>query len=179
MRKLKLEELGRPSLEQFKHAPKRPIVLVLDSIRSGLNVGSIFRTADAFALREIHLCGITAKPPHREILKTAIGATDSIPWTYHHSIVDCIRLLKTQDFEVIGVEQTDQSVQLNDFQLIGENPVALVFGNEVGGIDEAVLPLLDYCIEVPQWGTKHSINVAVCAGIVIWHLIFSGTTRHL
>jgi len=170
MKKLRLEELNRYSLEEFKSLPKTPVVLVLDNIRSALNVGSVFRTADAFALAGIHLCGITAQPPHREILKTAIGATESVDWQYFPKTINSVNALKTRGFRIIGIEQTDESIPLQDFSPITPQPLALVFGNEVGGLSDDVLPLLDACIEIPQYGTKHSLNVAVAVGIVTWHL---------
>lgn len=177
MKKLKLEELGRYSVEEFREIPKTPMVVVLDNIRSALNVGSIFRTADAFALAGLHLCGITAQPPHREILKTAIGATASIEWKYFPKTADSIRELRQQGYRIIGIEQTDKSIPLNEFKP-PVHPIALVFGNEVGGLSDDVLPLLDDCIEIPQYGTKHSLNVAVCVGVVVWDLHSSLITHH-
>lgn len=168
MKKLQLEELNRYSVEEFKALPKKPIVVVLDNIRSALNVGSVFRTADAFALAGVHLCGITAQPPHREILKTAIGATESIEWKYFPKTADSIRELRQQGYRIVGIEQTDESIPLNEYKA-PQQPLALVFGNEVGGLSDDILPLLDDCIEIPQYGTKHSLNVAVCVGIVTWH----------
>lgn len=170
MRKLKLQELNRISADEFREQAKAPFYLVLDNIRSGLNVGSAFRTADAFALQSIYLCGITAQPPHREILKTAIGATESMEWTYFESTVDAINGLRQQGIKVIGVEQTDESQPLPNFPYDPALPYALVFGNEVRGISDEVLPLLDACIEVPQFGTKHSLNISVCLGLVVWDL---------
>ncbi|MBK8492324.1 MAG: RNA methyltransferase [Saprospirales bacterium] len=171
MKKRQLQELNRHSIEAFKNLPKTPLVLVLDNIRSALNVGSIFRTSDAFALAGIHLCGITAQPPHREILKTAIGATESVDWQYFPHTVDSLAQLRQKGYRLIGIEQTDASTLLQEFQLESSQPCALVFGNEVGGLADEVLPLLDGCIEIPQFGTKHSLNVAVCVGIVVWHLL--------
>lgn len=168
MKKLQLEELNRYSVEEFKRLPKTPIVIVLDNIRSALNVGSIFRTADAFALQGIHLCGITAQPPHREILKTAIGATESVDWQYFPNPADSLDQLRREGYRIIGIEQTDASTPLQLFQTSTDQPCALVFGNEVGGLSDAILPQLDACIEIPQFGTKHSLNVAVCVGIVVW-----------
>jgi len=170
MKKLQLEELNRHSVETFKSLPKTPLVLVLDNIRSGLNVGSAFRTADAFALAGVHLCGITAKPPHREILKTAIGATESVDWQYFEKTTDSIVQLKSNGYRIIGIEQADKSIPLQEYTWDGVTPLALVFGNEVGGLADEALPLLDDCLEIPQFGTKHSLNVAVCIGIVTWHL---------
>jgi len=170
MRKLKLEELGRISLKAFHELPKRPIVLVLDNIRSGLNVGSAFRTADAFALEEVVLCGITAKPPHREILKSAIGATDSVSWSYHEEVQDALVDLKQRGYLCIGVEQTSESIPLQEYDC-PDQPLALFFGNEVAGISDSIITSLHECIEVPQFGTKHSLNVSVCLGIVVWHVL--------
>ena len=169
MQKLKTEHLGRDTIDIFHAKEKTPIVLVLDNIRSGLNVGSIFRTADAFALEKIYLCGITVQPPHREILKTAIGATDSIAWKYFNDVKLCAGELNAKGYTLIGVEQTTHSQSLHQFEL-PELPIALFLGNEVHGISESILPLLDASLVIPQFGTKHSFNVSVCAGIVIWDL---------
>lgn len=170
MRKLKLQELNRLSVQDFKSIDKSPIVLVLDNIRSGLNVGSAFRTADGFALEKIYLCGITATPPHREILKTAIGATDSMNWEYVQSTETAIAQLQTENYHVVAVEQAEGSTSLPDFELPKDKKIALVFGNEVRGVSQAAMDLIDECIEVPQFGTKHSFNISVCAGIVIWEI---------
>lgn len=166
MRKLSLLELNRLDVETFKSLDKTPLVLVLDNIRSAHNVGAAFRTADGFALQGIHLCGITAQPPNREITKTAIGATESVAWTYHKDTLKAIQGLTNQRFQIIGVEQTSESVNLVDYKFDFSKPTALVFGNEVTGISEDVIPLLDAAIEIPQWGTKHSLNVSVCVGIL-------------
>ena len=171
MRKLKLEELGRLSPEEYREREKLPVVLVLDSVRSGLNVGSIFRTADAFGLEKLVLCGITAQPPHREILKTAIGATETVAWSYEEEVVMALRTLKTKGYKILGVEQTDVSLPLQQVSWEPGASIALVLGNEVDGIQQAGLPMLDGAIEIPQFGTKHSLNVAVCAGIVVWDLV--------
>lgn len=168
MKKLNLTELNRLSIEEFRETNKIPVVLVLDNIRSALNVGSIFRSSDAFALRHIHLCGITARPPHKEINKTAIGATASVAWSYHKDIELLIKKLKAEGYKIIGVEQTDSSVELQKFSINSGDQYALVLGNEVEGVSEALLAELDAAIEIPQYGTKHSLNVAVCTGIVIW-----------
>ncbi len=170
MRKLSLKELNRVSPEAFKQQPKTPFVLVLDNVRSALNVGSAFRTADSFALEKIYLCGITAQPPHREILKTAIGATDSVKWKYFENTSAAIDDLRKSDFKIIGVEQTNKSTLLQNFALKPEEKIALIFGNEVSGISDEIIPLLDECIEVPQYGTKHSLNISVCIGVVVWEL---------
>jgi tRNA G18 (ribose-2'-O)-methylase SpoU len=170
MRKLSLKELNRVSPEAFKQQPKTPFVLVLDNVRSALNVGSAFRTADSFALEKIYLCGITAQPPHREILKTAIGATDSVKWKYFENTSAAIDDLRKSDFQIIGVEQTNKSTLLQNFTLKPDEKIALIFGNEVSGISDEIIPLLDDCIEVPQYGTKHSLNISVCIGVVVWEL---------
>lgn len=170
MRKLKLQELNRLSLKDFKSAEKSPIVLVLDNIRSGLNVGSAFRTADGFALEKIYLCGITAQPPHREILKTAIGASESVNWEFFEKSTDAIAFLKKQGYLIIAVEQAEGSTSLPDFEWPKEKKIALVFGNEVRGVSTEVMNEIDICLEVPQFGTKHSFNISVCIGIVVWEL---------
>ncbi|MFT5764426.1 MAG: 23S rRNA (guanosine2251-2'-O)-methyltransferase [Saprospiraceae bacterium] len=170
MKKLSLRELKRLSPADFKKQAKTPIVLVLDNIRSGHNVGSAFRTADAFALEKIHLCGITVQPPHREILKTAIGATEAVDWAYHASTVELIRQLKKEGIKVVAVEQADQSILLQDFQIEKNEKIALIFGNEVKGVSDEVMAEVDDCIEVPQFGTKHSLNISVCVGVVVWDL---------
>ena len=171
MRKLTMPELGRQSREQFVSTQKKPIILVLDNIRSGLNVGSIFRTADAFVLEKVILCGITPQPPHREILKTALGATDSVLWEYLPDCRDAIRILKEGGYQVWPVEQTDRSRSLDSIPWNTGAGYAFIFGNEVDGVSDAVLQLLEESIEIPQFGTKHSLNVAVSVGIVIWHCI--------
>jgi tRNA G18 (ribose-2'-O)-methylase SpoU len=170
MRKLKLQELKRPDIPTFKEQPKAPVVLVLDNIRSGLNVGSAFRTADAFALEHIYLCGITGTPPHREILKTAIGATDSVDWTHVKETTEAVQQLKEAGYTVLAVEQANERTWLQDFQWAADAKYALVFGNEVNGVSDAVMELVDGCLEVPQYGTKHSLNIAVCVGVVCWEL---------
>lgn len=169
MRKLKLDELNRLTVEEFKISDKRPVVVVLDNIRSAMNVGSIFRTADAFAIEKIVLCGISATPPSREISKTAIGATESVAWEYTSNIAEAVATLKAQGYEIAGIEQTDRSIKLDESLIHGEK-IAIVFGNEVDGISDSILDQLDMCIEIPQYGTKHSLNVSVCAGIVLWEL---------
>lgn len=171
MKKLSLEELNRVSAEAFKTSPKIPVVVVLDSIRSALNVGSVFRTADAFAVEKIILCGITAQPPHPEILKTAIGATESVDWLFEKEIRAAAAKLKNEGYKILAVEQTDESVFLQNLKIQPAEKLALIFGNEVGGVSDPVLPLLDGAIEIPQFGAKHSINVAVCVGIVLWEIL--------
>lgn len=169
MRKLKLEELNRLSVEAFKQSEKTQMVLVLDNIRSALNVGSFFRTADAFALDKIYLAGISATPPHKEINKTAIGAHMSVDWEHHAEVLTVIQQLKSDGYLIIGVEQTTESVMLGQVKLDGHK-VAIVMGNEVDGLSDSILDYLDICVEIPQFGTKHSLNVSVCGGIVIWDL---------
>jgi tRNA G18 (ribose-2'-O)-methylase SpoU len=169
-RKLSLEELNRLEVEEFKKADKIPVTVVLDDIRSALNVGSIFRTSDAFRIEKIFLCGITATPPHREILKTAIGATESVAWSYEKEITTVLNNLKEEDYLIYGIEQTENSHSLDSFSLPKDCKVAIILGNEVGGVSEAALELADGTIEIPQYGTKHSLNVSVCTGIVLWEL---------
>lgn len=172
MRKLKLHELKRDSTEEFKNKEKYPVEIILDNIRSAHNVGSVFRTSDAFAISHVYLCGITARPPHKEIHKTAIGATESVEWTYHENIEELVKSLKSESKSMIGVEQTSTSSSLMDFNFSGlKKPIVLVFGNEVQGLSERILPLLDMALEIPQYGTKHSFNISVCAGIVLWECI--------
>ncbi len=166
MKKLNLLELNRLNLYEFKQIPKKDIIIILDNIRSALNIGSIFRTSDAFLVKKIVLTGICATPPNRELLKTAIGATDSVSWEYEESVRDAVLHYKQEGYKIIGIEQTTTSILVDDYPK--HERCALIFGNEVGGIDDSILDLLDVSIEIPQYGTKHSLNVAVCAGIVIW-----------
>ncbi len=169
LQKKSLDDLHRLSVNEFAQTPKIPVVIILDNIRSAMNVGSFFRTADAFRIHEVVLCGITATPPHKEILKTAIGANLSVSWKYEFDICQAVQQCKQDDFLIIGIEQTTHSISLQDFQVSLEHRYALIFGNEVEGISDQVLPMLDGLIELPQFGTKHSLNVAVCGGIVLWH----------
>ena len=169
-KKLSAEEMGRISVEDFKKSGKTPVVLVLDNIRSMSNIGSMFRTADAFRLEKMFLCGITAVPPHREINKTALGATESVDWQYSPSTADCIRSLKAQGYTVYALEQTENSVKLQEFAL-KQTPLALVADNEVEGVQQEVIDLCDNVIEIPQFGTKHSFNVSVSCGICLWEII--------
>ena len=163
-----MDELNRPDPDQYRAAEKMPVVVVLDNIRSGLNVGAIFRTCDAFAIETIYLCGITVRPPHAEILKTALGSTDSVKWEYSDNTIDVLRKLKASGYTLLPVEQTDQSVLLDDAKLTDNFPVALVFGNEMRGISAEALSVCAKSLEVPQSGVKHSLNVATTAGIVLW-----------
>ncbi|WP_411811608.1 RNA methyltransferase [Chryseobacterium scophthalmum] len=166
--KLKLEELNRIDVETFKKVEKIPLVVVLDNIRSMHNVGATFRTADAFLVQKIILCGITPQPPHREIHKAALGATESVDWSYESDINTTINDLKNQGFEVVGIEQTTNSTMITDFKIDNTKKYAVILGNEVEGISDEALQNIDSFIEIPQLGTKHSLNVSVCGGIVMW-----------
>ena len=167
MRKLKNEELDRMEVEEFRQADKTPVVLVLDDIRSMHNVGSAFRTGDAFRIEKIYLCGITAKPPHREIQKTALGATDSVEWEYREDVIGLVEELKS-DCRIATIEQVDESVSLEEFQPESGEKYVFVFGNEVFGVKDEVVIMSDLCLEIPQFGTKHSLNVSVSIGVVLW-----------
>jgi tRNA G18 (ribose-2'-O)-methylase SpoU len=167
-RKLSMLELNRLTPEAYKAQSKTPIILVLDNIRSALNVGSAFRTADSFALAGVYLCGITATPPHREIMKTAIGATESVDWQYFETTIEAVEHLKNDGFTVFAIEQVTKKTWLQDVRVKSDEKYALIFGNEVKGVSNDVFPLVDDCIEIPQFGTKHSLNISVSAGIVIW-----------
>lgn len=166
--KLKLEELNRIDVETFKQTEKISLVVVLDNIRSMHNVGATFRTADAFLVQKIILCGITPQPPHREIHKAALGATESVDWSHESDINVTINDLKSQGFEILGIEQTSKSVMISDFTIDKTRKYAVILGNEVEGISDEALPNVDTFLEIPQLGTKHSLNVSVCAGIVMW-----------
>lgn len=168
MRKLKLDELNRPDVEAFKAQEKLPVVVVLDNVRSMHNVGSIFRTADGFALEKVILCGITAQPPHREIEKTALGATQSVDWLHYPNTVSAVEELKTLGYEIVAIEQAENSTMLNTFKPDPGKKYALIFGNEVDGVSDEVMAQIDECIEIPQFGTKHSFNIVISAGIVFW-----------
>ncbi|MDT3404886.1 RNA methyltransferase [Mucilaginibacter terrae] len=168
MRKLKLDELNRVSVEEFKEQEKLPVVIVLDSVRSMHNVGSIFRTGDGFAVEHVCLCGITAQPPHREIEKTALGATQSVDWSYHADAVEAVDELRNLGYIIVAVEQAENSVMLNEFKPQAHQKYALIFGNEVNGVSDEVMAKIDTCLEIPQFGTKHSFNIVVSAGIVLW-----------
>ncbi len=170
MRKLSMDELGRKSVHEFKQAEKTPVIVVLDNIRSMHNVGSVFRTADAFLLEAIFLCGYTPQPPHRDINKTALGATETVDWIYFPTTIDAVRQLKNKDYKVFGIEQTQESISLDKFNAPADEKLAVVFGNEVEGVDVNVLQLCNGSIEIPQLGTKHSLNISVAAGIVLWKL---------
>jgi tRNA G18 (ribose-2'-O)-methylase SpoU len=170
MRKLENSELERKSVDDFKNSKKTPIIIILDDIRSLLNIGSVFRTADAFLIEKIVLCGITATPPNKEIHKTALGATETVAWEHCKNVLEVIQNLKAQKVIVLAVEQVENSVLLQDFKIENETKYALVFGNEVFGVSQEAVALCDGCIEIPQLGTKHSLNISVSAGIVVWDL---------
>lgn len=170
MRKLLNEELERLSVEAYKEVDKIPIMVVLDNVRSLNNIGSVFRTADAFRLEGLYLCGITATPPHREIHKTALGATESVHWEYRQETTDAIAELKKAGYWIFSVEQAEGAVMLEQVQLSGNQKYAIVFGHEIRGVGQKVVDMSDQCIEIPQYGTKHSLNISVAAGIVIWEL---------
>ncbi len=170
MRKLENNELGRKSITDFKEAEKTPLIIILDDIRSLHNIGSVFRSADAFLIEKIYLCGITACPPNKEIHKTALGATETVDWEHEASVTALITRLKQQNVNVFAVEQVENAVLLNDFSIKTHQKLALVFGNEVYGVSQDAIALCDGSIEIPQLGTKHSLNIAVSAGIVIWDL---------
>ena len=169
MRKLKNSELERISVENFKSSKKTPIIVVLDNVRSDLNVGSAFRTSDAFRIEKVYLCGITATPPNKEIRKSALGSTNSVDWEYIEKTEDIILYLKKNNYLICSVEQVENSTLLHQFSQ-SEKPIVVVFGNEVSGVQQSVIDLSDHCIEIPQIGTKHSLNVSVSIGIVLWDL---------
>lgn len=167
-KKLKLWELDRASEEEFKKQEKFPLIVILDDIRSLSNIGAFFRTGDAFNVEKIYLCGITACPPHREIQKTALGATDTVDWEYRESLIDLLKELRKDKVHICTIEQTEQTTLLQDVNQLKAKKFALVFGNEVNGVAQQAIDLSNTVIEIPQFGTKHSLNVSVCAGIVLW-----------
>jgi len=170
MRKLRNNELGRISVSTFKKTTKTPIIVVLDNIRSLNNVGAVFRTSDAFLIEKIYLCGITATPPHREIHKTALGATESVDWEYKENTLALVNELKAQGVVVAAIEQVENSVMLDEFSIDATKKIAIVLGNEVKGVQQEVVSAADYCVEIPQKGTKHSLNISVSCGVVLWDL---------
>ncbi|MCW3786540.1 RNA methyltransferase [Plebeiibacterium sediminum] len=174
MRKLRNKELNRLTIKEFKEIEKTPIIVILDNVRSLNNVGSVFRTSDALCLEEIYLCGITPTPPHNDIHKTALGAEDSMNWTYFEDTKTTVETLHKKGYKVYCVEQANESISLPDFKPTQEQPIALIFGNEVKGVQQSVIDIADGCIEIPQFGTKHSFNISVSAGIVLWE-----TTKHM
>ena len=170
MRKLKNSELNRKNINEFKESDKTPIIIVLDNVRSLNNIGSVFRTSDALLIEAVYLCGITATPPHRELHKTALGAEDSVAWEYFEKTEDAVAKLQSNSFVVYAVEQAENSTSLESFKMDTEKKYALVFGNEVKGVQQKIVSLSDGCIEIPQFGTKHSFNISVSCGIVLWDL---------
>ncbi len=168
MRKLANNELNRLNVTEYKNSEKTPVVVVLDNIRSLNNIGSVFRTSDAFLIEKIYLCGITATPPHRDIQKTALGATESVEWKYFNESIDAINELKNNNYKIISIEQVENSISLEKFETEKKQKYAVIFGNEVKGVQQELINISDYCIEIPQFGTKHSFNISVSAGIVLW-----------
>ena len=170
MRKLLNEELGRPTIEEYATVAKLPFVVVLDNVRSAQNVGSFFRTADAFGIERIELCGISCTPPNREIHKTALGSELSVEWRYHPTTKECVEALREEGYRIIAIEQIEGSTMLNDFRAESGTKYALIFGNEVEGVDQAIADIVDSAIEIPQVGIKHSLNVSVSAGVLMWEM---------
>jgi len=178
MRKLKVTELNRISVEEFKEADKLPLVVVLDNVRSQYNVGSVFRTSDAFRVACIYLCGISATPPHQEIHKTALGAEDTVDWVYYKDTKEAVLKLKEDGYILLSIEQVEGSVKLQNLQLDKTKKYAVILGNEVKGVQQEVVDMCDGCIEIPQFGTKHSLNVSVTAGIIIWEAFLNLSAHH-
>lgn len=170
MRKLENSELDRKSVTAFKESDKTPLIIILDDVRSLHNIGSVFRTADAFLIEKIYLCGITATPPNKEIHKTALGATETVAWEHHDNVLEVIQKLKEQNVTTLAIEQVESATFLQSFEVDKGSKYAIVFGNEVHGVTQEAVALCDGCIEIPQLGTKHSLNISVSAGIVIWDL---------
>ncbi len=169
-RKLKNSELDRKTVAEFKAAKKTPLIIILDNIRSLNNIGSVFRTADAFLIKKIFLCGITATPPHKDIQKTALGATDTVDWEYKEDTLGLIKSLKEQNIKIVSIEQAENAVMLNQFSIESDTEYAVIFGNEVKGVQQEVVSESDIVIEIPQYGSKHSLNISVSAGVVVWDL---------
>ena len=169
-RKLKNSELERKTVSEFKEASKTPLIVILDNIRSLNNIGSVFRTADAFLIKKIYLCGITATPPHKDIQKTALGATETVEWEYVEDTIALIKELQEQDVEILAIEQAEGAIMLNEFKPKNDKTYAVVFGNEVKGVQQEVVSASDKIIEIPQLGSKHSLNIAVSTGVVLWDL---------
>ncbi len=170
MRKLKNSELNRINVEEFKKIEKIPLIVILDNIRSLNNIGSVFRTSDAFLIEKIYLCGITAKPPHKDIHKTALGATDSVEWEYVEDTIQLIERLKDLKIKTVSIEQADNSTLLQEFTIEKDQKYAVILGNEVKGVQQEVVTNSDFCVEIPQFGTKHSLNISVSCGVVLWDL---------
>lgn len=177
MRKLSMSELGRKSVEEFRQSDKIPVIVVLENIRSAYNVGSVFRTSDAFLIQSIYIIGYSAKPPHKEIKKTALGAEDTVTWKYYKSAAEAIDTLRSDGYSVFAVEQAEGSRLLHTVQLEPKDKIAVVFGNEVTGVEQSTIALCDGCIEIPQLGMKHSLNIATAAGVVLWELVRSRLDR--
>lgn len=169
-KKLKLQELNRMSVTEYKNSEKTPIIIVLDNIRSFNNVGSVFRTADAFRIEKAFLCGITPQPPHRDIHKTALGATESVDWAYALDTLELVQALRSEGIKCFAIEQATGAIQLNEFKVESKERYAIIFGNEVDGVRQDVINACDGVIEIPQIGTKHSLNISVCNGVVVWDL---------
>ncbi len=169
--KLTMHELGRLTPEEFRQQPKTPIIIVYDNVRSALNVGSAFRTADSFRLEGIYLCGITAQPPHKEIFKTALGATETVTWQYFEQTTEALHRLRESGYTLLAIEQVQNRIWLHDFEVKPEAKYAIVFGNEVEGVSNEAIELCHHCIEIPQIGAKHSLNISVCTGIVVWEFV--------
>ena len=176
-RKLKNSELNRKSVEEFKEAKKTPIIVILDNVRSLNNIGSVFRTADAFLIEKIYLCGITAQPPHKDIQKTALGATETVAWEYAEDVLQVVEKLQKEKTRVFAIEQAEGAVMLNEFQAQAREKIAVVFGNEVKGVQQKVVSASDGIIEIPQLGSKHSLNIAVSVGVVLWDLFSKISTN--
>jgi len=170
MRKLKNRELNRKNIDQFKEAKKTPLIVILDNIRSLNNIGSVLRTSDAFLVEKIYLCGITATPPHKDIHKTALGATDSVEWEYSEETIYIVEKLKSENVEIISIEQAENAIMLDDFKADKDKRYAIIFGNEVKGVEQKIVSASDSVIEIPQHGTKHSLNIVFSAGVVIWEI---------
>ena len=175
-KKLKLEELQRLSISDYKKAQKDPIIVVLEDVRSLNNIGAIFRTCDAMAIQKIYLCGITAQPPHREIRKTAIGATESVDWEYQENVLDVLIKYQKLDYNLIAVEQTSKAISLNEYSVKNQKTL-LVFGNEINGVSQSTIDKCEISLEIPQWGTKHSLNISVTTGIILWMIKMKTTFK--
>ncbi len=177
MRKLGMEELNRKTVDEFRRAEKIPVVVVLENIRSAYNVGSVFRTADAFLIEAIYICGYTAKPPHKEITKTALDAQNTVDWKYFENAKLAVADLQNQGYKIYAIEQVTNSISLESFPELNQNKVAFIFGNEVAGVEQATIEISDGCVEIPQFGIKHSLNISVAAGIVLWEVVRSTFTK--
>jgi 23S rRNA (guanosine2251-2'-O)-methyltransferase len=171
--KLSMDSLNRLSKNDFNEAVKSPVTIIIDQVRSGLNIGSIFRSADAFRIQKIFLTGFSPLPPNKEILKTALGATDTVAWEHVPDAIQLVQTLKKEGYKIYAIEQTQNSIPLHEFNYLGNHPIAIILGNEVEGVQQSLINLSDASIEIPQFGTKHSLNVAVCGGIILWHLTYA------